>query len=148
MKITVTWERLFDFMEIAGAWLAKDKANENTKLGYAIQQRMQPRLKKAVNKYNSRRQDIAIEYAVTDDKKHILKDERGEYIDTVESATAKKARWEKLYEEGTYEIEPYFATELPEDLTDIEVEALTGFVIRAGAIQETAQEEAVAAAVN
>ncbi len=148
MKIKVTWERLFEFVEISGLWLAKDPKNADTKLGYALQQRMQPRVKKAGTKYNSLREDIAIEYAVTDDKKHILKDERGSYIDTVESAKAKKARWEKLYEEGTYEIEPYFATEIPEGLTDIEIEAMTGFVIQEGMIRESVQEGAIAAAVN
>lgn len=127
MTVKTTYEKIVGFSMMARIWFAKDKSNENTKLGYALT-KMDARLQKIQQKYNNRRVDIQIDNCATDEKGLILKDERGEY--RFDKAGLKKCNEElQTLFESEVEIEPYFATQVPDSLTEAEREAFTGFVL-------------------
>ncbi len=128
MKTKTTFERLFEFARAADGWLARDKANERTKLGYAIS-RMTARVKKAQERYLAAVEDINIDACATDDKGIILRDSRGDFTYTRDGLKQRNKLRQELYE-SEIEVEPYFATQLPDDLTEAEREAFEGFVVR------------------
>jgi hypothetical protein len=123
-----THEDLIAFSQAAQAWLDKDKANANTKLGYAIA-KLHTRMKKILDRYNNAREDIQIDTCSPDEKGIILRDERGNYRYTKEGMKERNKQLQALYETPC-EIEPYIATALPDDLTEIERDQFAGFVIR------------------
>jgi len=127
MKTKTTFENVLTFALTAQVWLAQNKDNENTKLGYAIS-RMNARIQKAQQRYNNQREDIQIDCCQTDEKGIILKDEQGQYKFTKPELKRRNKEWQDLFEKEI-EIEPYFATALPDDLTYVEREAFAGFVI-------------------
>lgn len=128
MKTKTTYENLFNFAFAAQSWLAGGKDRDKTKLGYAIT-RMMPRVQKLQGKYNNGVEDINIDCCATDDKGIILRDEGGNYKFTKDGLKERNKRRESLFE-SEIEIEPYFATDVPADLTDLEREAFYGFIIR------------------
>lgn len=130
MKSTITYERLFDYIGAASAWLKETKdsqANSRTKLGYAIQ-RMSARAQKLSEKYQRKLEDLRIEHCSIDDKGLILRDERNQYRFTKDGLTKLNRAQEELYGSDV-EIEPYYATAIPKDLSAIYVEAFFGIVI-------------------
>ena len=131
MTITTTYEKLFDYALTAQRWIAKDAANKNTKLGYAIVNKMEPRVKKAAEGFNVRIEDLNIDHASVDEKGVLLIGEKGEFRYTKEELKKRNTAQRALQQE-TCEIEVYFATALPEDLTEQEIENFTGFVIKEG----------------
>lgn len=127
--IKTTYEKLFYYNEIAQAWLEDNPPRERTKLGYAIS-RLTPRVRKAFQQYQNLREDIAVDTCAVDEKGLILREtHNNEYKYTKEKQAERNQRWRKLYE-SEIEIEPYFATQAPNDLTVIEREAFAGLVIR------------------
>lgn len=144
MKIKITFERLFgEFEPVASVWLARGE-NAKTKLGYAID-KMRPRIKKAREVYANLLEDINIDECSVDEKQNILRNDDGPpddggYVFTKEGKKKRNKRRQELWESKT-EIEVYFATALPKDLTTAEREAFSGIVIEEKAQAATAGPE-------
>ncbi len=132
MKMKVTHERLFgEFEPTAMVWLARGE-NAKSKLGYAIE-KMRPRIKKAKETYSNLLEEINIDECSVDDKQNIIRDDDGPpddggYVFTKEGKKKRNKRRQQLWEQGI-EIEVYFATTVPDDLTTQERDAFAGLVI-------------------
>jgi hypothetical protein len=133
VRLKTTYEQLFIFARAAQAWLAKDKANENTKLGYAIH-KMLTRSEQFQGRYNNAVSDLQADNCATGDKGVILRDARGNMEFTPEGIKKLTQQRQALYE-SEIEVEVYFATQVPEDLTDIERDDFAGFVLKAEAAE-------------
>lgn len=153
--ITTTLRRLLEYNTAAVHWLSKDKDNADTKLGYSIS-RMADRYTKAVKPYTDiikkGNEDI------DDARQDFQKEENGKLVWDIVKDGAKEVRerayskqdlknltkkireiqqrvdmeLESILEDETrnaVDIEPRFATSIPADLTDRELEAFTGIVI-------------------
>lgn len=160
----MTYEKLMEYNSIAGVWLKKEPSNQNTKLGYAISV-----FSKKYNKYlipyndivndrNERIDDAKVTYASEDEDKNLLKlivkDDKGqvtytEYKYTKENQNLFNKKVIIINKEANLkiedflcqeiEIEPYYATSLPNNLTEIERAAFTGIVINPSAVMEVSQ---------
>ncbi len=138
MTVTTTYEKLFDYALTAQRWLSPigsdGKKNEtlaaarkNTKLGYAIS-KMEARVKKAAEGYNARIEDHNIDFCSTDKDGVILTDANGGF--RYEKAELKKRNAaNRALQLESVDVEVYFATALPDDLTEQEIESLAGIVI-------------------
>lgn len=146
MIVTMTYGRLFDAALAAQRWLnaagsdgkrdeTKATGRKNTKLGYALT-RMEPRIKKVAEAFNLLIEEVNIDHAATDEKKILVLDERGGFRYTPERLKERNAA-QRALNLRECEIDCYFATEVPDDLTEEETEALTGFVIKEEAASAT-----------
>lgn len=150
----ITFEKLIEYNNCAATWLEKDKANQNTKLSYAID-RFSKRYNKAMEPYNDiiaesnalindARTDFASEDADKNLSKLIVKDERGnvtytEYKYTKENKKLLDQKIRAINKETqkqiqefllkTVEIEPYFCISFPDNLTEYEKEIFAGIII-------------------
>ncbi len=136
MKIKTTYEQLFIFARAAQAWLAKDKANERTKLGYAMH-RMLARTEQFQNTYNNAVADLQVDACATDENDIILRDGRGQMEYTKDGFKELTRNRQALYE-SAIEVETYIATEVPKGLSNIELDEFAGFVIAPGFAYEEA----------
>lgn len=139
MKTKISYERMFEFVAISQQWLVKDQDNADTKLGYALN-KMMSRLKKSQKRYHARVDEIQIDTCVVSDgeamndqgkrtpKGCILKDANGQFEYTKEGALERNRKIQELFE-SQFEVEAYFATELPDKLTYAEREAFDGLVM-------------------
>lgn len=128
MSSKTTYERLINYNAHSRVWLNEDKGNAKTKLGYAIS-RLSPRIEKLLQRYQNESEDINIDHCATDDKGYILRDERGDYRFTRDELKKRNHARQKLFE-SEVEIEPYFATEVPDDLPAAFHEICLGLIIR------------------
>jgi len=132
MKIKITYERLFgEFEPAAMVWLASGD-NAKTKLGYAIN-KLRPRIKKERERYANKLEDVNIDECSVDEKQNIIRNDEGPpddqgYVFTKEGKKKRNKRRTELWESET-EIEAYFATSVPEDLSAADREAFMGIVI-------------------
>lgn len=151
----ITYQRLIDYTNVAYYFLRKKKENADTKLGYAIT-RMGKVIDKALRPYKEliEEQNIAVEdinilNATTDKTTGVLvfdtaKDEAGKEIRNYRYTPEKlikrnkeiraiakeyEAKIEALLEQEAELVNPYFATDLPNDLTTQEIEAFDGIVL-------------------
>lgn len=143
-----SFRNLVVFDQSAGGYLAKHK--DETKLSYAIN-RILGEIRTAAKKFNEdwqeTLQDIQIDHCLTDPPGEpngkVLRDSEGRYVFTRESEKAcKKAAREardKAMDKSDVEIAPYFATLVPEDLSDEELEAFKGFVVRPEQVESMLQ---------
>jgi hypothetical protein len=127
MKLKTTYEQLFIFARAAQAWLAKDKANPATKMGYAIH-KMITRTEQHQNRYNNAVADLQADNCATDDKGVMLRDARGGLEYTKDGFKKLTKQRQALYETDI-EVEVYYATLIPTDLTDVERDEFAGFVL-------------------
>lgn len=151
-----TNQKLMDFLNEAERWGKKNPRHRDTKLGYAIEKirkKVLTALKPITDldeKRNEDLEDASVEFALTDkDTKayihDITKDKDGNEIqnfcytkEDMKSRNEKCRKINKKHKEevdalrdGAVEFEDsYYATELPGDLSEIEREAFTGFVIK------------------
>ncbi len=135
MKIKTTYEKFLNvFAPLARAWVARDKANANTKLGYAISQKMEPRMKAAVRDFESAREDISIDECEVDERGIILIDQ-GQYRFTKQSIKKRNKRVQDLLMVTPIEVEAHLAgggalaAVDSIELTELEREAFVGFVL-------------------
>ena len=119
----ITYEKLFQFNAIAGAYLQKE---QDTKLKYAIN-KVAKRLTKAFENYNEMVADIKRDHCYTE-KDIIVRDEKGEYKYTKENEK-KMTKAVKDLINNEIEFEPYFVLNIPEGLTEIEIESFEGIVL-------------------
>jgi hypothetical protein len=126
-----SYEDLNRFVFAAQRWLEKDKANEFTKLAYAIA-KVTARCQKHLQRYQAKVQDFRIDVCLTSDKEgekgKILKDAQGDLEFTPAKLKECNRKQQELFE-SEVEIEPHFATEVPKNLTEIEREVFEGLVI-------------------
>ncbi len=112
-----------------------------TKLSYAIK-KVSERFD-VLSDYNTELEDLRIDNCCTDDKGVIeydlTKGANGEdirhYRYTKETLKAKKKQERELlknWNERVFEVDSYFATEIPNDLIEEEISALEGFVLKKG----------------
>jgi len=123
-----TYENVSLFLNVAQSWLSRDREHRNTKMGYAIM-RISIRANKLMDRFREKRDDLDIDFCATDDNGIVRRNAQGELEYTKEDLKARDQARRKLFR-SEVEIEPYYATELPSDLTPIEAEAFSGFVIR------------------
>lgn len=100
-----------------------------TKWTYALE-RMDKRLTDQLETYHTALADLQIEHAATEKEGGpILVDERGNFRYTKDGLRARREAQKKLLAvEITFE--PYYATEVPKDLSQAEKEVAAGFVLR------------------
>jgi hypothetical protein len=125
-----TWNRCNEFAAMAQAHLARMKDQE-TKLTYAIN-RVIGRIQKQQPTVSDVLADIEIDHCITEKRGNqdvIARDAQGNLQFTKESIKKRYVETRKYLNEANVEIEPYFATVLPNDLSVFEIEAFTGFVI-------------------
>jgi len=150
-----TYEKLYLFDNIASKFLEKNKATD-TKFHYALKKFAKQIAKKITehrDEFLDKSTDIAMKYASVDKDNNILwekidtKDREGNILSqnstipmfTKDSFLKKEKEIKSLEKEllkKTVEVEPYFATETPSNLTDLELEAFEGFVIRIDEVVE------------
>lgn len=158
MVITTTYEKLFEAANTAQRWLnpadeagkldeKKATSRKNTKLGYAIT-KTEPRIKKAHEAYSELIEENGIEHAETDAtgektgiKGGLLMDSKGAFVYTKESLKARNAANRAVLKKEC-EIDIHVATSLAgtEDMTENDIEILTGIFIKEGAVAATAPE--------
>lgn len=108
---------------------------QKTKWTYALE-RMEKRLTDLVEAYSTKLADIQIDHAATEKEGGpILTDAQGNFRYTKEGWRARRTAQKELLS-VEIEFEPYYATEVPKDLSQLEKEVCAGFVLR--------EEEAVA----
>jgi|ERR1043165_74288 hypothetical protein len=123
-----TYEKLFIFANTAQRWLASGKGRTETKLGYALK-RMDSQVKALHEKHQAALQDINIDCCAVDAAGVILNDEYGRLRFTKDGLRERNKKQEEL-SQSEIEIEPCFATQTPDDLSDAEREAFAGFVLK------------------
>lgn len=160
--INITIRRLLEYNTTASIWLMKNKDNGNTKLGYSIS-RMIDRYNKAIKphteiiqKANDDMEDVRQDHQKEEGGKliwDIVKDNGKEIRERAYSKEDAKKITKRVREiqdkmekdleallndpeKGTVEIEPRFATSIPEGLTDFEKEVFSGIVIDPAMLQE------------
>jgi hypothetical protein len=121
-----TYEKVFEFMGETGAWISQNP--ELTKFKYGLEREMKL-LKNVKENFEIEANDISIDNAATDDKGVLLTDANGAFKFTKEGLKARNKQHRELLSKSV-EIEPYYVSEIPDELTDEQRQAFTGFVIR------------------
>jgi pyruvate formate-lyase activating enzyme-like uncharacterized protein len=134
-KVAVTFEKLREFQQASNFFLVKAKGNDKTKLAYAIG-KISKQAQEYHNQYKSLCDDLQDKYQATNSDGHLVWDivEGGQRMPTFkpDQHTAFRKKRDELYAEWktkTFEIEPYIATEIPNDLSFGEVDAFSGLII-------------------
>ncbi|HEX8177837.1 MAG TPA: hypothetical protein VF543_22300 [Pyrinomonadaceae bacterium] len=130
-----SYEHIFRFIEVAATWLKNNP--KETKFHYGLMREMTPALK-LNSQYKELVEDIDIKHCATDERGVILRDERGGYQFTKEGLNERNKERRKLFR-SEVEIEPYYVTEVPDNLSPFEREAFAGFVINPESVEEVAQ---------
>jgi hypothetical protein len=132
-----TYKEILAFANASRGYLERVKG-QKTKLAYAIERVTKgyaAQAEKLEAAYREKLADLDIEHCSTDERGNILTDGAGRYVYTKDAQRARLKRQREELERllgAVVEVEPYFATALPDDLSDAEREALTGFVIKPG----------------
>lgn len=121
----ITYKRYFGFVALARQWVARHP--EESKFKYALG-RVLKASQPLQERYSQLLQDICIDNCATDEAGVILSDERGGFRYTKEGMKARDKATQGL-DASEVEVEPYFATEVPE-LTEGELEYFTGIVVK------------------
>lgn len=156
-KVRTSFKKLIALDQAATAYT--NRHSEETKLGIAIK-RLMNQVRPINEKFNEELQcemeSIDIDTCVTeppdDANGKILRDAQGRYVFTRTGEKARMAKRRKVRQDALngedYEITPYFVSRVPDDLTDEELEAFEGFVIRpeqAEAMRQSRGEESAPA---
>jgi sugar-specific transcriptional regulator TrmB len=121
-----TYRDCFEFVRAANQWISKH--DEESKFKYALT-KVTKKLARIQEKWNECIEEANIEHCATDKEGVILRDERGQYKYTKDELIKRNKRVSTLYDSNV-EIQSHFATEVPEDLTELEKEVFTGFVLK------------------
>lgn len=132
--MTKTNLQLINFINFSRLYGKVDKDGKaipnppKTKWTYALE-RMEKRLTPQIEAYQEAAADLQIEHAATDEKGAIMTEPDGRFRYTKEGLLARNKAQKKLMNQ-TVEFEPYYATDLPENLSQIEKETCAGFVLK------------------
>lgn len=121
-----SWTKLFRFFQVAQSYLATH--TEDTKLRYALN-RVMPQITKAQAKITEKFEEIDVDHCATDDKGIVLKDAQGGFQFTKDELKKRNTERNKACEADEFEFTPYFATTIPDDLGEIELDAFAEIVI-------------------
>src|SRR5882724_6960915 len=121
-----SYRECFEYVRTAGQWIAKHE--EESKFKYALT-KVSRKLARVQEKWQELIEEINIEHCATDKEGVILRDEHGQYKYVKEELIKRNKEVNSLYNQEV-NIEPHFATEVPEDLTYLEREVFGGFVIK------------------
>lgn len=136
-----SWKRCIEFSNMAQGHLKRTE-NRDTKLKYAINRTLS-RIQKQQEPVTETLADIEVDYCVTE--KHgehevIVRDALGNLQYTKENIKARNKKTREFLNAESIELDPYFATSLPSDLNEFEIEAFSGFVIKAEDADRLLQE--------
>lgn len=141
-----TYAELLKFDMVAGKWLSQDKKNEDSKLGYAIKKigdQISAILKVERKEIDLKLKDLEIDSYETDKNGYIVRDEQGKAVQKPESLKKlERAKiqlvddYERNMNEKKFEIEPYYASIVPDDLTEYELDVLIGLVVEPQLVDE------------
>lgn len=121
-----TYQSCFEFFSAASQWIQKH--GEESKFKYALT-KVCRKINKLQERYREAVEEINIEHCATEkDTGVILRDAQGQYQYVKEELLKRNREVSKLFHEEVT-IEPHFATEVPNDLTDLEKEVFEGFVL-------------------
>lgn len=121
-----TYQECFEFLSAASQWIAGHE--EESKFKYALT-KLSRKLSRVQEKYRETVEEINIDHCATDPGGVILRDERGQYKYTKEELKKRNKKVNGLFHE-VVTVEPHYATEVPETLTDLEKEVFDGFVLK------------------
>lgn len=132
-----TFQKLLSYNDSAGKFLERNP--EDSKIGYAIKKKILPQLEKIFNGVNKRVQraleDNAIEFAL-EEKGKLVREEDGRYCYSKADLKLKVAKDREINDEHQtyletvkFELEPYYATSVPE-LTWEEEEDFLDIIIK------------------
>lgn len=125
-----TYNQLSTYISLSNKYVAKKEAEKNeNKLTYAII-KVGARLTKLMDRIQEDANDVNVDHCMTDERTGaILKDENKELKYTKEGLRARNLALKNIFGETEYEIEPYYCTAIPNDLTQFEKEIMSGIVI-------------------
>jgi hypothetical protein len=135
--MTTSWAKLIHFTQVAQAYLAKHP--EKTRLEYAIQRTL-ARIGKLNDGLQEQLEAIDIDHASTDKDGILLSGPSG-YQYTPEKKKARNAARAALLRQESGELQTYFATEIPADLTELELDAFDGLVISSADVEKIRVEQ-------
>lgn len=136
-----SWKRCVEFSNMAAAYLKRTE-NKDTKLKYAISRTL-ARIQKHQDVVNESLTDIEIDYCLTEKRGEsdvIVRDAHGNLQYTKEEIKKRNKATREYLNKEDVEIDPYFATALPADLNEFEIEAFAGFVIKVEDAERLLQE--------
>jgi hypothetical protein len=131
-----TFGEMYEFRVHASLYLKTLEEGE-TKLAYAIK-KVDKKLQKHFDEYNEAMADVEIDHAATDENGILVTDEKGGFRFTPDSIKAKRKAYKKLadeWESKEFEVDTYFATEVPEDLNENFRNAFEGFVLESSVME-------------
>lgn len=141
--IQTTEPRKFSYRELqtfAGAAAAYLERSPKTKLAYALN-RVLSRCRPLHQQISDSEADLFLEHALTEPKddangKLLMTADGKSYECTKAAAKLRDAARRTLYTTADLEVPTYFATKIPTDLTEFELEAFSGIVITAEQVEE------------
>lgn len=136
-----SWKKILEFAQVAQNYLANHP--EKTKLEYAIT-RVMSQTAKIQEDILEKLADVDIDYCMTEgdnleasgkdsdkiDKFAILRDDLGNLKFSKQGWKNKTSKRKQIINEETIDIEPYFATAVPDNLSLGEKEIFVGFVLK------------------
>lgn len=133
----ITYNKLSTYVKVCNAYVAiKQEEKKENKLTYAII-KVGERITKLMDRVQEKVDDLNIEHCMTDEKTGaILKDEHKDLKYTKEGLKARNEAMKSVLGETEYDVEPYYCTEIPSDLTQFEKEVMSGIVIDPAKITE------------
>lgn len=124
----ISWRKCLEFSSAAQSYLTRTKDAE-TKLAYAIR-RVTTRMQKLGEQVNEALTDIDIDFCeVSNDV--ITRDAQGNLQYKKETLKARNKEKRDYINKEDLDLEPYFATSIPDSLNEFEIEAFSGIVIAA-----------------
>lgn len=126
-----SWNRCLEFAAAAQEYLSQREGKPETKLTYALN-RVGKRLARQQAKMDEKLGDIEIDNCVTETRNGedvIVRDGQGSLQYTKDGIKKRNAARTALMSADEIEVEPHFATKLPDDLNFVQIEAFAGFVI-------------------
>jgi len=118
-----------------------EKHKLETKFNYALK-RVQDQVKKHGEHLQVQLMDIEIELCVVDGNDVIQRDAQGNLQFTRKNIRERNKQQRVLFEQE-FEVEPYYASEVPSDLTSQQIDAFTGLVIKEANSEEVPETDNV-----
>jgi hypothetical protein len=124
--MTRSHRAIYTFLVIGQKWLTDHP--QESKFRYAMR-RMVKRVEAVWTVYTESVEELDIEHAATGERDVILKDQHGQIAFTRDGLRARNKARKALFD-SEVQVEPYYAKDVPPELTDAEREAFTGFVLK------------------
>lgn len=146
MEITTSWRKVLEFVQTAQIY--KSQHPEKTKLTYAID-KVLAKLPKLQTKFTDKLEKIDVDHCAVDDKGIVLMDGDNYKFDKDSLRIRNKERADE-FDKADIKLDVHFATALPSNLTDFQIDAFSGIVISPedAEVAKLANEEAYLAAIE